>query len=141
MGYRDKLDEKFAKGWKPDEGDTVMGIVEGLSSRDGKWGAYPIVTIRVAEGDEGSEALTGERLAVHGNARALQGEIEDKDPERGDFIIVRYDGQRTSKSGNDYAAYSLVVLKGAEVPASIAGPLPPTAEENETDEAGEDPFE
>jgi hypothetical protein len=141
MGYRDQLDEKFAEGWKPDAGDEIMGVVETLSTREGKWGAYPIVTVRVAEGDEGAEKLTGERRAIHGNARALQGQIEEKDPQRGDFVICRFDGQKVSKAGNDYAAYSLVVLQAgsSDFPASLAGPLPP-ADDDDDDGKDEEPF-
>lgn len=143
--WKDALDEEFAESWQPNDGDVIAGIVEGVSHRDGTWGKYPIVTIQVVTGEPGSEALTDQRVAVHGAATALKGQIEDQNPQRGDFFVCRSDGKRENEKGVPYYKYTSRTFKGDAVPEGLQGAKPApkpqsTYLDNAEGESVQDPF-
>lgn len=113
-------DREFAEGWKPNPGDEITGVVQSLSEREGKWGMYPIATVLVAEGPEGEEELTGDRIAVHANAKAISEEFEKQKIAVGDLLACKYLGQRESKTGNKYAAFSTVIEKDHHLKGAVA---------------------
>jgi len=120
MSFRDGLDEEFAPGWRPDIGEEVEGIVDSVSSRDGGYGTYPILTLRTISGADGAETFTGEKVAVHCMGTVLQGWVEDKEITRGDRVVLRYNGKKTSaKSGAEFHDYSKNYQPAAEVPARL----------------------
>ena len=59
MGIMDELDVEIenAEAWIAEEGDSIVGTVTRVDSRDGGYGEYPIITIDATEGTVGGEAL------------------------------------------------------------------------------------
>jgi hypothetical protein len=126
MSFKDGFDEEYAAGWKPEIGDEVEGIVEGISYRDGGYGEYPILTIVVVENDE----LTTERLALHLSTTVLKSWMQEKGVTRGDGVALRYNGRKANKAGtNEFHDYSKSHVPEREVPAhlrltaSVAAPV------------------
>lgn len=89
----DQLDVDYAEAWKPGDGDKLVGIVVDVSERDGTYGAYPIVTLRTAEGDE---------LAVHAFHEVLANELARIAPKPGDEIGVKYLGKHPERGYHRY---------------------------------------
>lgn len=101
-----ELDQEpvIAEAWIPDqEGDTIIGIVETVSTRDGEHGTYPIVTIQTDD---------GEHRAVHGFGTVLTGHIEQDKPQPGDRYAIRYAGERGSKNGRTYKDWRTAIRRG-----------------------------
>jgi hypothetical protein len=128
MSIRDQYDQSFAPGWKPEVGDEILGIVTEISEREGRFGAYPILTLTVVDDANGTETLTDERLAVHCAPTALQRWVEEKDPQIGDEVALRRNGLKTGKNGSEYEDYSKGLVRAAEVPTHLkpkaAAPAP-----------------
>jgi hypothetical protein len=76
--------------------------VVSRSSRDGGYGEYPILTIQPAK---------GEALAVHCTNVAIKAKVIEKNPQAGDEIGIRFLGEATSKTGNTYKNFKVVVKK------------------------------
>ena len=98
-----ELPDEFAGAWVPEKaGDTIAGTIVSRSSRDGGYGEYTILTIQPAKGDA---------LAVHCAGAALKGKVQEKNPQVGDEIGIRFVGEATSKAGKTYKNYKVVVVK------------------------------
>ena len=95
--------DDYAAAWIPEKaGDQITGTVVSRSSRDGGYGDYPIVTIQPAKGDA---------LAVHATNVAIKAKVLEKNPQAGDEIGIRFLGEATSKGGNTYKNFKVVVTK------------------------------
>ena len=135
MSYRDRQGSgDFAESWQPDEGDEIMGIVQSVNERtqtnaQGETKTYPIATVRVVTGSEGSETATTDLLAIHGACKVLADDIAKLAP--GDFFVSRFDGERKSKAGFRYWSYANAVVKvgDKDFPESLKGELPPLPDE------------
>lgn len=90
---QDQLDRDFAPGWKPKAGDKLVGVVVDVTERDGSYGRYPIVTIRVEDGDE---------LAVHAFHEVLQSELAKVAPKPGDELGIAYLGKHEERGYHRY---------------------------------------
>lgn len=102
----DELDEEpvIAEAWIPEnEGDTIIGIVESVSTREGEHGDYTIVTIQTDD---------GELLAVHGFGMVLAGHLDKDKPHTGDRYAIRYAGERGSKNGRTYKDWRTAIRRG-----------------------------
>jgi hypothetical protein len=88
----DELDREFAPAWKPQPGDKLAGVVTDLSTREGQYGAYPIITIRSEDGEH----------AVHAFHEVLQNELARVAPKVGDGIGVKYIGKDLDKGYHRY---------------------------------------
>lgn len=112
MGFLDGLDEEYAPSWKPEPGDIADGIITRINKRDGKWGPYPVITIRRIV----NEQPTTTEVAIHMQGRVLQDWCEAEGPAKGDRIAVRYNGQKSGKdSGMTYRDYNRTLAKAAEL--------------------------
>lgn len=115
--FMDGLDAEYAPGWRPEPGDTIQGIIDDMSERDGGYGTYPILTVRRITGAEGSETLTSDRVAIHCMGAALAGWVAEKGLKRGDRIALRYNGKKPTKDGkNTFHDYSKTLQRAEEVP-------------------------
>ena len=95
--------DDFAAAWIPEKaGDQISGVVASRSSRDGGYGEYSILTIQPAK---------GEALAVHCTNVAIKAKVIEKNPQVGDEIGIRFLGEATSKTGNTYKNFKVVVKK------------------------------
>lgn len=98
------MDMEYAPGWKPDEGDVLVGTVVGI---DFGWSQYqddeyPIITVQ-REGTEGKDG----QVAVHCFHMALKSRILAMRPVAGERIGFQYKGKRPSKDNprNTVAQY------------------------------------
>lgn len=133
--FMDGLDQGFAEGWRSEQGDTIQGIVIGVSRRDHKFtkdasGApikYPIITVRRITND----VLTAELIAIHCNDTGRRLWCDEETPVKGDRVAFRDDGVKLNKVGTEYHAFAKTIQRGNEVPAhlrlSIAAPTPAPA--------------
>jgi hypothetical protein len=79
----DQLDREFAPAWKPQPGDKLVGIVTALSTRNGEYGEYPIVTVRSDDGE----------FAAHAFHEVLANELAKVAPKVGDQVGIKYVGK------------------------------------------------
>ena len=89
--------------WMPEPGDSVEGEVVEVALREGKFGVYPVVSLLTEDGNE------VEFHAWHGVA---SGRLHELDPQEGDTLAVKYQGQRTSGGGNSYHSYRILIQHG-----------------------------
>lgn len=110
----------YAPGWRPDEGELIVGKVVELGVGNGQWGQYPIVTIR--------DASTDEDVAVHGFHHSLRNRLLELKPRQGERIGIQYKGKRASKShpGQMVAVY-IVRIDGRDA-EDAWGALTPAGE-------------
>jgi hypothetical protein len=101
---QEQLDVQGAKGWKPNEGDTIIGAVVAVTvSNPGEFGIYPIITLATDNG----------MVNVHAFHNVLKNRFLEKRPAKGERVAIQYQGERTPKNprrpGQTYHAYSVVV--------------------------------
>ncbi|HXH58447.1 hypothetical protein [Iamia sp.] len=112
MSLSDQLDQDHAPGWKPEPGAKVIGTVTDVTTLDGTYGVYPIVTVD----QEGGAGL----VAIHGFHTVLKGELARLQPKRGDRIGIIYKGE--SKNKNDPSKTSHIYRVILESADPAAGP-------------------
>lgn len=80
------LEQDYAEGWRPKDGDVIIGTVESLSRAwsDESESFYPIVTIVKDD---------GERVAVHGFHLALRNQLRELKPKQGETIGIKMIGK------------------------------------------------
>lgn len=101
--FMEQLDVQGAEGWKPEEGDTIVGHIQNITaSMPGQYGIYPIVTLVTEE---------GELVNVHAFHTTLRNRLLEKRPKVGEKVAIRYNGRVQSKDRNrsPYYNYSVVV--------------------------------
>jgi hypothetical protein len=81
----------FAEGWRPSEGDVIVGKVLEVDRGWSDWtkSYYPIVTIQPDE---------GARVAIHAFHTTLRGKLTELRPLPGERLAVKYMGERPLKS-------------------------------------------
>ncbi len=87
------LQEDFAPGWRPSDGDKVVGTVTDISRgwSDQTDSYYPIVTVY----DENKN----EKVAIHCFHAILQNKMKELKPAVGERIGVILIGERPTKDG------------------------------------------
>jgi hypothetical protein len=80
------IDQDYAEGWRPKDGDTIIGKVESLSRAwsDESESFYPIITIVKDD---------GERVAVHAFHMALKNQLKELKPKQGETIGIKMVGK------------------------------------------------
>ena len=138
MGMMDELDVEIeaAEAWIALEGDSIVGTVTRVDTRDGGYGEYPIVTIDVTDG-----TLKGEPLGLpctrsfHAVATVASdelgwnrdaGEWDDRKVFVGCEIGAKYVEKRAGRN-NTYEFWRVIIK-----------PAPSIGEQLDADEA--DPF-
>jgi hypothetical protein len=89
---QDQLDREFAPAWKPAPGDKIVGTVTDLTTRDGEYGRYPIVTLNTGTGE----------VALHCFHEVLANELARIAPKVGDQVGVKYVGKDPDKGYHRY---------------------------------------
>ena len=93
----------WADAWKPDPGELIEGVVVEITTRDGEYGSYPIVTL---------ELVDGERRAIHAFHSVLRNELARIAPQTGSRIAVLYKGKVTRSDGPDFHSYRVKAVGG-----------------------------
>lgn len=113
------LTAEFAEGWRPEEGDTLVGVVTDLSSAwsDYTSSFYPIITVRK---DDGSE------VAVHCFHHSLKTRMVALRPTVGEKIGIKYKGKQKTKDGKREVAVYIVRIEGRseDIWGSMSAPVP-----------------
>lgn len=87
------LDQDYAEGWKPQPGEKLIGTVTAISSREGDYGRYPIITVKKEDGTE---------IAAHAFHDVLREELVNAKPQVGGRIAIKYVGQPAGKNYHVY---------------------------------------
>jgi hypothetical protein len=109
----DNLNKDFAEGWRPNEGDTIVGKVtdvsKGWSDQSSSW--YPIVTVD----DENSNT----EKAIHCFHHVLKNKMVELQPKIGERIAVRFTGEVPTKDGKRTVKTYKVSIEGRDSSASV----------------------
>lgn len=109
----DALAVQGASGWKPNEGDTLMGTIQAITaSNPGQYGIYPIVTVITDD---------GEIVNVHAFHNTLRNRLLQNRPKLGEKIAVQYLGRVQSKDKNRSPYYNYAVVIGDPQKVEEAG--------------------
>lgn len=104
------MDLTYAEGWRPTEGDTVVGKVTDLAMGASQFGRYPIVTIAPDGG--------GDAVAVHAFHVGLKNRLAELRPQVGERIGIKYVGKRPVKS-NPSQEVAVYIVKMERAPAGV----------------------
>jgi hypothetical protein len=142
MGRFSEKDFEFAPAWRPRQGDILEGKVLERSSRVTDYGEYPILTLEGEGGRiQGGELVSGE-IAVHGVHTALKNQIEDKNPQPGDYVGILFQGKIERVDAEDFFGYRMRVERDnkPEPPEGAWGAPGPSAPSGDGDDADDVPF-
>jgi hypothetical protein len=80
------------KGWRPEPGDSITGTVKDMTTGDGGYQRYPIVTLSTADGEE---------VNVHAFHHTLKNRLVEMRPKRGHVLTITYIGatEQVDKNG------------------------------------------
>jgi hypothetical protein len=82
--------------WRPrQEGDRVAGIVRDVTTIDGRYGQFQMITV---EGDDGM-------IEIPATSTVLRQELDGV--QVGETIDVTFEGSRESRGGREYRAFSV----------------------------------
>jgi hypothetical protein len=139
------MNVEYAAGWRPEEGDVLVGTVTSVDLGHSNWGgSYPIITVDPGEGEDA--------VAVHCFHTGLKQRVMALKPMRGEVIGFQYKGKQPHKTDRtkEVAVYVVKVkgrdadvwgaLAGESAPAPIATqPHPTEAPVDTSDFAPRDP--
>lgn len=118
-----------APGWKPEEGDLLIGTVSGLSKgwSDYKQGFYPIVTITPeldkCNPEPRSDSLPGEPIAVHGFQFVLEDRFSSLKPMPGERIGIKVGPKVPTKDGKrTVQTYTVKMERTEDIWSEIQNP-------------------
>lgn len=119
------LEERLAgadpEPWIPEEGDSVFGEIEEISTREGDWGEYKVVTIVTEQGDVLNVACWD---TVCGK------KLEELDPSEGDMIGFKFLGEKLPKGGGKaYKNWRLVLARAERAP--VTTPVTPAFDDDD----------
>ncbi len=129
----DSVDAGFAEGWRPEEGDKLVGKIVGLARgwSDQSESFYPIITIH-------DETLDKD-VAVHCFHYVLKNRVTDLKPKIDERIGIKYDGTVPTKDGKRTVAKYIVRVEGRDVDIwSQEAPPQQTAPVNSPGSGGDD---
>ena len=120
MSISDRLDEADATYWPGEdkaEGDKLSGVIVERYQRDGDWGPYDVLEIRDAAGDLFAWSAFG---------TVAKSRIEEKNPQPGDSIGIKYLGKKEPKSskGKPYDDWKMVLEKSPQNVAAASSAAP-----------------
>lgn len=124
-----QLDAGDAPGWKPEEGDVLVGNVVALAKGWSNYTQqyYPIVTIAPdmdkCDPAPRSDALPGEPVAVHAMQYVLMDRFTRLKPEPGERIGIKVGPKLPTKDGaRQVQTYTVKMDRGEDIWGDIANP-------------------
>jgi hypothetical protein len=110
-----EVEEDDSEGWVPSEvgegiaGKVVkVGVTRSDFAADGEDPNVPTVTVETRDGD---------KYRIIGYGAVLKRELQDKNPQVGDFLAVKYFGEKPIKkgrfAGKPYKHFGVAVRKAA----------------------------
>lgn len=99
--------DAFAKAWRPEKGDKLIGVVTDVDLRTSDYGPpYPIITV---------EQEDGSQLAFHGFHAVARRELAKQRPQPGDRIGIAYHGKgEPAKPGMSGAELYRIIVERDE---------------------------
>lgn len=120
MGVFDEISHD-AEAWYHAEGDGIYGTVLSIGVGTGDYGAHPIITIRVKEGENSTETPeNGDSQTIEpGDIRAwfvfgmvANGKVAESAPQVGDVVAAKYLGTKETRDGKqEYKKYGFAVVE------------------------------
>lgn len=71
------------QGWRPNPGDKITGTVKDMTTGDGGFQRYPIITLSLADGTETN---------IHAFHHTLKNRLVEMRPKRGHVLTITYLG-------------------------------------------------
>lgn len=101
-----QINIRSARGWRPADGETVVGTVAAITSRESEYGRYPVVTL-AADTDDPE---TVNYVAVNAFHSILKNALYEIKPKVGSRLAVTYHGKvQPEKAGaNAYHSYTAI---------------------------------
>lgn len=101
-----QINIRSARGWRPAPGETVIGTVAAITSRESEYGRYPVITL-AADTDDPE---TVNYVAVNAFHSILKNGLYEIKPKVGSRLAVTYHGKITpEKAGaNPYHSYTVL---------------------------------
>jgi hypothetical protein len=137
--------DNFPEAWIAEPDDKLVGEIVDLTTTDGGYGEYPIVTVLVEdESTDGGQPIgLGDERNWHAFDTVAKNELAKQQPRIGDGIAAKYFGKRPGKDGTEYKAWRIIVEhRGSPVetePAAGFVPAETTGEESgEKGDVGDD---
>lgn len=120
------LDMDYAPSWIPNEFDKLIGEVVDIDERDGGYGVYPIITVKVTDTPtpvrlKDGEAKAGDLVAWH--AMSTIAKDEAKDVQRGQMIGVKRQADKVSTKTNKTMTVWRVKTTGGSRPVAASAPV------------------
>lgn len=73
------------KGWRPQPGDTIEGVLGAITWAHSEYGRYPLLTL--------TGTNVGDEVDVHAFHTSLKNQLIEMQPKLGDGLTIRYNGQ------------------------------------------------
>ena len=101
-----QINIRSARGWRPADGETVVGTVAHIGARESEYGKYPVVTLAADTGDP----ETVNYVAVNAFHSILKAGLFQLKPKVGDRLAVTYHGkiQPEKPGANAYHSYTVI---------------------------------
>lgn len=87
---------RSARGWRPADGESIVGTVAHIGRRESEYGAYPVVTL-AADTDDPE---TVNYVAVNAFHSILKASLFEIKPQIGGRLSITYHGQVDGKRVN-----------------------------------------
>jgi hypothetical protein len=103
--------DNFPEAWRPEPGDKLVGEVVDLTTTDGGFGEYVIVTVLVEDEstEQGNPIGLSDERTWHAFDTVAKNEIAKQKPRIGDGIAAKFFGKRPGKDGTEYKAWRVLV--------------------------------
>ena len=113
----EQLEGADPEPWMPEEdGESIFGEIEAISTREGDFGEYIVVTILTKD---------DEVWNVAGFGTVLKGKFEGlTDADIGRKLGIKFIGTKTAKNGKDYKDWRVVLSARETVPAAVEDEFP-----------------
>jgi hypothetical protein len=101
-----QINIRSARGWRPADGETVVGTVAAITSRESEYGKYPVITL-AADTDDPE---TVNYVAINAFHSILKNGLYEVKPAVGSRLAVTYHGKiQPEKAGaNAYHSYTVI---------------------------------
>lgn len=121
----ERLEADEPEIWEAEEGDSIFGEVEEISTREGDYGPYQVVTLYNADG----------AFNVACWDTVCANKLEELDPHVGDNLGFKYLGLKAPKKAGakPYKNWRLVLSRATAAPAADV-PVPEFPEEGDEED-------
>lgn len=97
----EKVDQGYPESWRPEAGDTFVGVFQRLESGHTSYGPAWIAVL--------SDVKTGEERSIWLLHTALRNQFKRHAPVAGELVAVKYEGKATSSTGQKYDNWTVRV--------------------------------